>query len=258
MGLAHYAALFMALYLVAHIVARRTVPNADPYLLPMAALLTAVGLTEIYRLDPDDAFRQALWIVIGVALFAATLICAAPRLPACSSRYKYLFGVAAIVLLFLPRVPGSARRSTARGSGCTWAVPVPAGRAREDRADRLPRGVPAREARGAGAGAAQGLRAAAPDLGRARCSSSSSRTTSARRSSTSGSSWRCSTSRRRGSRTCSAASSSSRRRRDRRTTQIGHVRERVTVWLQPWTTSRSSARRRAGSRSGRTARATRS
>ena len=48
-----YAAFFMALYLVAHVVARVTVPNADPYLLPMTGFLTAVGLTEIYRLGPS-------------------------------------------------------------------------------------------------------------------------------------------------------------------------------------------------------------
>ena len=69
-----YAGLFMGLYCVAHLVARRTVPHADPYLLPMAALLTALGLTEIYRLNPDDAFRQALWVVIGVGLFSFALI----------------------------------------------------------------------------------------------------------------------------------------------------------------------------------------
>ena len=55
-----YAALFLALYLVAHLVARYAVPYADPYLLPMAALLTAVGLTEIYRIHPGDAFRQGI------------------------------------------------------------------------------------------------------------------------------------------------------------------------------------------------------
>src|SRR5262245_31880845 len=100
-----YAGLFIALYLAAHVVARRTVPNADPYLLPMAALLTAVGLTEIYRLNPDDAFRQALWVVIGVALFALTLIWLRHDYRVLES-YKYLFGLGAIVLLFLPRVPG--------------------------------------------------------------------------------------------------------------------------------------------------------
>src|SRR5215216_4890663 len=69
-----YAALFVGLYLAGHAIARATVPHADPYLLPMAGLLTAIGLTEIYRLGPDDAFKQALWIVVGLGLFALALI----------------------------------------------------------------------------------------------------------------------------------------------------------------------------------------
>jgi cell division protein FtsW (lipid II flippase) len=86
-------------------VARATVPNADPYLLPMAGLLTAVGVTEIYRLGPDDAFKQGLWIVIGVALFALALF-RLRRDYRVLEQVKYIFGVLSIVLLFLPRVPG--------------------------------------------------------------------------------------------------------------------------------------------------------
>ena len=100
-----YAALFVGLYLAAHLVARAIVPNADPYLLPMAGLMTAVGLTEIYRLDPTDAFRQGLWIVIGVSGFAATMIALRYDYRVLES-YKYLFGVGAIALLFLPLLPG--------------------------------------------------------------------------------------------------------------------------------------------------------
>jgi cell division protein FtsW (lipid II flippase) len=100
-----YALFFLALYLAAHLVARRTVPNADPYLLPMAGLLTAVGVTEIYRLGPSDAFKQGLWIVIGVALFALALF-GLRRDYRVLEQYKYLFGISAIVLLFLPRLPG--------------------------------------------------------------------------------------------------------------------------------------------------------
>jgi cell division protein FtsW (lipid II flippase) len=99
-----YAAFFFGLYLVAHIVARITVPLADPYLLPMAALLTAIGVTEIYRLGPGNAFRQGLWIVIGVAAFAATLFWLHRDYRALE-RYKYVFGVTAIFLLFLPLAP---------------------------------------------------------------------------------------------------------------------------------------------------------
>jgi cell division protein FtsW (lipid II flippase) len=104
-GSLSYALFFLGLYLAAHVVARATVPNADPYLLPMAGLLTAVGVTEIYRLGPDDAFKQGLWIVIGVALFALTLFGLRRDYRVLES-YKYLFGIGAILLLFMPRLPG--------------------------------------------------------------------------------------------------------------------------------------------------------
>lgn len=104
-GSLSYAAFFMGLYLVAHFVARFAVPYADPYLLPMAALLTAVGLTLIYRLDPGDAFRQGLWIVVGVAAFSATLLALRQDYRSLES-YKYLFGLGAIGLLVLPALPG--------------------------------------------------------------------------------------------------------------------------------------------------------
>jgi cell division protein FtsW (lipid II flippase) len=104
-GSVTYAAFFFALYLVAHMVARFALPNADPYLLPMAGLLTAVGITEIYRLGQNDALRQAIWLVIGVALFSVTVL-ALRRDYRRLEDYKYLFGLAAIVLLVLPAAPG--------------------------------------------------------------------------------------------------------------------------------------------------------
>ena len=162
MGLAHLRrAVRRASTCVAHVIARRTVPNADPYLLPMAGLLTAIGLTEIYRLGPDDAFKQALWIVIGVALFAVALIGLRRDYRVLES-YKYLFGIGAIVLLFLPRLPGLRHDGERRAAlGARRRLPVPAGRAGEDLADRLPRRLPAREARGARTGPPQGPRPAA-------------------------------------------------------------------------------------------------
>jgi cell division protein FtsW (lipid II flippase) len=108
-----YAGFFVSLYLAAHLIARRTVPHADPYLLPMAGFLTAIGLTEIYRLGPSDAFKQGLWIVVGLALFAVALIGLRRDYRVLES-YKYLFGIGAIALLFLPRLPGIG--STVNGS----------------------------------------------------------------------------------------------------------------------------------------------
>jgi cell division protein FtsW (lipid II flippase) len=103
-----YAAFFLGVYLVAHVVARLTVPHADPYLLPLGGLLTAIGLTEIYRLNPDDAFRQGLWVVIGVALFAFTLFALRHDFRRLES-YKYVIGLGALVLLVMPALPGIGR-----------------------------------------------------------------------------------------------------------------------------------------------------
>jgi cell division protein FtsW (lipid II flippase) len=99
-----YAGFFFGLYVAAHVVARFTVPFADPYLLPIAGLLTAIGLTEIYRLNPNDAAKQGVWIVVAVALFAATLFLLRYDYRRLET-FKYLFGITAIALLVLPILP---------------------------------------------------------------------------------------------------------------------------------------------------------
>jgi cell division protein FtsW (lipid II flippase) len=100
-----YGLVFGGLYLAAHVVIRRTVPAADPALLPLAAVLTAFGLTFNYRLDPDDGARQALWVGIGVGVLCAALI-ALRRDYRVLEGYRYLFGIAAVGLLLLPSLPG--------------------------------------------------------------------------------------------------------------------------------------------------------
>jgi len=99
-----YAVFFIAVYAVAHLAARFATPNADPYLVPIAGLLTAVGVTEIYRIRPEDALRQSTWIVVAAALFAVTLW-AFRKDYRRIERYKYLIGLGSIALLMLPALP---------------------------------------------------------------------------------------------------------------------------------------------------------
>lgn len=102
-----YIAIFLGLYLAAHVVTRYQLPYADPYLLPLATLLTGVGVTLIYRLDPDQALRQGVWVAVGLVLFVAGVLLMSDyrKLEA----IKYTLGVAAVVLLLLPAVPGLGR-----------------------------------------------------------------------------------------------------------------------------------------------------
>jgi cell division protein FtsW (lipid II flippase) len=99
-----YGALFLGLCLAAHLVLRFTLPYADPYLFPLVALLAAVGLVVLFRIDEELALKQASLLVLGLALFAATIILL--RDYHVLERYRYLIAMAGIGLLILPRLPG--------------------------------------------------------------------------------------------------------------------------------------------------------
>ena len=108
-GWVPWAVLLGGIFVVAHLVARMTVPDADPTLLPITALLCALGLTFVYRLDPEAGRKQLVWVAVGVALFAAVLLWLRWDYRVLE-RYKYLFGISAVVLLMLPSVPGLGQR----------------------------------------------------------------------------------------------------------------------------------------------------
>jgi peptidoglycan glycosyltransferase len=98
--------IFLVLFLVIHLTERRYLPQGDPYLVPLAALLSAIGLTEIYRISPALALKQGEWLLIGVALFVATVLVVRDvgRLAA----YRYLIGAVGLVLLALTVVAGTS------------------------------------------------------------------------------------------------------------------------------------------------------
>jgi cell division protein FtsW (lipid II flippase) len=99
-----YGAVFLGLCLAGHLVIRFTLPYADPYLFPLAAVLACFGLVVIYRLDETLAREQAQWFVVGLVLFAATIVFL--RDFRVLERYRYTVAAAGLLLLLLPRVPG--------------------------------------------------------------------------------------------------------------------------------------------------------
>ena len=100
-----YGGLFLGLCFVAHLIVRMTLPHADPYLFPLVATLACLGLVVLYRLDEDFAREQAQWFVVGLIVFAATII-ALRKDVRVLERYRYVIATAGILLLLLPRVPG--------------------------------------------------------------------------------------------------------------------------------------------------------
>ena len=97
-----YGGLFLVLCLAAHLVIRFTLPHADPYLFPLVALLASFGLVEIYRISDTLARQQAQWFVIGLLLFAATIVVF--RNYQVLERYRYIIALTGMGLLLLPRL----------------------------------------------------------------------------------------------------------------------------------------------------------
>ena len=102
-----YGLYFLAVCLATHIYIRIRLPDADPYLFPLLALLTAFGLVMIYRLDAELAKElardQANWFVIGLILFA--VVVQFLRDYTVLERYRYTIAAVGIALLLAPRLP---------------------------------------------------------------------------------------------------------------------------------------------------------
>ena len=108
-NLAVYSVLFAGASLGGWLVIRYAARSADPALYPVAVLLGGLGLAMLYRLMDergrvDIARDQAVWLLIGLACFGLTLVIVRDirQLDA----YTYTIGLAGIVLLLLPIVPG--------------------------------------------------------------------------------------------------------------------------------------------------------
>jgi cell division protein FtsW (lipid II flippase) len=106
------------LALVMHAVVRWKARYADPFLLPVATLLTILGLVMIYRIDvataeratlnnsptpTPDVYSQLTWFAVAVILFVSVLVLL--RDHRILQRYTYTFGFVGLVLLILPLAP---------------------------------------------------------------------------------------------------------------------------------------------------------
>lgn len=93
-----------ALFAAAHVALRFLTPNADPALLPIAFMLSSIGIAFITRLAPDKAFTQIAWLFISIVALIAVLyfVPSLERLGA----YKYILMATGIILMMLPAFIG--------------------------------------------------------------------------------------------------------------------------------------------------------
>jgi len=104
------AGVCVGLAALAHTAVRWRLPYADPVILPCVILLNGLGLIMIHRIDlinspPTDGARQQLiWTALGVIFFILVAVLLGDHRPL--QRFTYTLGLAGVVLLLLPLVPG--------------------------------------------------------------------------------------------------------------------------------------------------------
>jgi peptidoglycan glycosyltransferase len=95
------------LYLIAHVAVRRLAPGADSTLLPLAAMLNGIGFVTIARLDRAQARTQSLWVAIAIGVFVLTLFFV--RDVRIFERYRYTALLLGLAFLLLPLAPSVGR-----------------------------------------------------------------------------------------------------------------------------------------------------
>ncbi|PWB71741.1 MAG: hypothetical protein C3F07_13350 [Anaerolineales bacterium] len=96
--------LWATFVLLAHQEISRRLPDADPYLFPIAALLSGWGALTIWRLNEEFGARQALWIGVSILVL---IIGSRIRSLQFLRRYKYLLLAGGISITALTLILGT-------------------------------------------------------------------------------------------------------------------------------------------------------
>lgn len=97
-------AIFCAVFLLAHIAVTVLTPTADQVLLPIVAMLSAVGLLFVARLEPDFTTKQVTWYALGVVVLIGVLVLLPD--PRTLRNYKYIAASVGLALMVITAVVG--------------------------------------------------------------------------------------------------------------------------------------------------------
>ncbi len=136
-GLFGYGLAFAVIVGIAHLAVRRLAPWSDPLLLPLAALMNGLGIVMIYRLQQSGrggnpgieistlsssaTVSQVMYSALGVAAFVAVLVFV--RDTRVLQRYTYILGLAGLILIAIPAIPGMPNSEVA-GTGAKIQVGI--------------------------------------------------------------------------------------------------------------------------------------
>src|SRR6266545_3158179 len=99
-----WVVIFCTVFAVGQIAITLLTPDADQLLLPLTAMLSAIGFLFVARLEPDFAGKQLVWYALGIVMMVAVLaLLPDPRI---LRRYQYVAAATALGLMLVTAVAG--------------------------------------------------------------------------------------------------------------------------------------------------------
>lgn len=88
-----------------HFIVRRFYPDGDKFILIFASVLAVVGVAMLYRINPNTAIKQLIWIAIGIIGYILIVVI----LPDLKSfaKYKNVYMIITLVLMPLALIFGT-------------------------------------------------------------------------------------------------------------------------------------------------------
>ncbi|HCG98932.1 MAG TPA: peptidoglycan glycosyltransferase, partial [Actinobacteria bacterium] len=102
-----FTGFLAAIFIAIHIANRLFVSTAEPALISLVAFISGLGLVMIWRLKPELAAAQAVWLLLGAVALVLTMLTA--RRYQKFKDYKYTWAIAGVILLFAPVFLGVER-----------------------------------------------------------------------------------------------------------------------------------------------------
>lgn len=95
------------LIVIAYLIIKKVYPKGDKFILIIPAFLAQFGLVMLYRLNPDIAIKQLMWMFLGL-LGYVLIVVFMPDIKKFEKYDKWFIGIT-IVLLILPLIIGSEK-----------------------------------------------------------------------------------------------------------------------------------------------------
>ena len=97
--------VWIALIFTADRFTRKRLPDRDPFLLPLASLLSGWGLLTVWRLDSAFGIRQAIWLTFSIIILISSFYL--PSDLSVLRRYKYMLLTSGLILTALTLLLGT-------------------------------------------------------------------------------------------------------------------------------------------------------